>query len=287
MAELTAQLAGLEARYGHPMILYAVDIADETVRVVYECLRAAGRTEKLGLVLSTTGGEITTARRLALLLREFTKELIVFVPYRARSAGTLLCLSADSLVLGPMAELSPIDANMASLAPPADGPATVSAEEVRLFRTMAETWFGVTGEEDRVQVLALVAQRMFPTSLSSLFRYDRLVRSIAHELLAYQLPDAGGAERDLIVNRLVEGFLSHEATIFRHEAAALGLKVRLAGEAEESLLWELAETCRHELQSWRGEGVTGLIAGPGFCARRVRNWVDDPAGEQLRTIWEM
>lgn len=109
--------------------------------------------ERLDLVLSTIGGNITTAHQMALLLREYVQHLTILIPYRARSSGTLLCLSANELVLGPMSELGPIDPHVGSAGPPpTDAPGMISAQDVRAFREMAEQWFGVVREEDQIEV---------------------------------------------------------------------------------------------------------------------------------------
>lgn len=299
---LLSQLAELEALRGNPAIVYHSVIADDAVRVLYEYLRKRGRTDRLDLVLSTTGGSITTARKIALLLREYARHVTILVPYRAWSAGTLLCLSADELVLGPMAELGPIDSHIGSAgSPPPDAPGMISAEDVRAFRQMAEEWFGVEREEDRLQVLALVAQRIFPTSLASFFRFDKLVRQIAEELLGYQLPDADTSTRQRIVDKLVGGYYAHDYILSTAEARDLGLQARPASSQEEEVLWRLNQACRAQiLKQPEGarEEVVGLIVGTGFYARQVFQqagapmqqhddfvYGDAPQGSKLRSYW--
>lgn len=148
-----SKLADLEALRGNPVVVYHSPLTDDTVCVLYECLRKLGRADRLDLVLSTVGGSVTTARQVLLLIREYARNLTIMVPYRARSAGTLLCLGADELVLGPMAELGPIDSHIGSTgSPPADAPDMISAEDIRAFPKMAKDWFGVDREEDRLQV---------------------------------------------------------------------------------------------------------------------------------------
>jgi len=281
---LLPQLGELQALRGAPVLVYSSTIHADAVRIVYEGLQRMRPTPRLDLVLSTLGGEVTTARRLALLLREFTQHLTILVPYQARSAGTLLCLSANTLILGPMAELGPIDAHIGSAGlPPPDAPGMISAEDIRAFRQMAEEWFGVNREKDRLQVLALLAQRVFPTSLSSFYRADRLTRQAAHELLRYQLPESEEKVLQQIVNQLVGGYDAHDYIITRAEARALGLQVRFPSREEEAVLWELAKTMRQQFLTPAvqpgEEGTVGIIMSTDFCARQVRRWVDAPGGE--------
>jgi hypothetical protein len=279
-------LAELEALRGHPVVVFNAMVEEDTVEVVYDALRTVGPNERLGVVLTTMGGSVTTARRLVLLIREYAKHLTILVPRRARSAGTLMCLGADELVMAPAAELSPIDANMNG----ADGSAgRLSAEDVRAFRAMADDWFGIRGEQDRVQVLALVAERIFPGSLGALYRFDRLTHTVAHELLRHQLADVPDAARERIVERLVSGYDSHDHAITRVDAAALGLRVVNATAREEALLWDLSGACRREF----GEAdvldepvVTGLVAGGGRRARRLVSVVGPEKSVRMRWEWD-
>jgi predicted esterase YcpF (UPF0227 family) len=266
------QLAEFASLRGNPVVIYSAMITEDSVHVLYEHLRRLGKTERLDLVLSTRGGSVITARQIALLLHEYVQHLTIMVPYRARSAGTLLCLGANELVLGPMAELGPIDSQISSAGPPpAEAPGMISAEEIRAFREMAEEWFGIEREEDRIQVLALVAQRVFPTSLASFYRFDKLVHQTAVELLEYQLPDAEEGKRQQIVGQLVGGYYAHDYVLSRAEARALGLQVRYASPQEEALLWELVQACHARVDEHPGgeEGVIGLIVGTGFYAQQV------------------
>ena len=223
-------------------VLFRGPIDHDAAAGCYEHLRSTGRVPRLDLVLATTGGPATAARRLALLLHEYTDHLTILVPYRARSSGTLLCLAAHELVLGPLAELGPLDPQIAAAGPPPPGqPAVLSAEDLRAFRAMARDWFGVDRPEDRLQVLALVAQRVFPGTLGAFYRAERLVRSIAAELLALQLPDAEPAARDAIVEELVTGRHAHDDVITRGQARALGLRVSYPDAEQEDLLWGALE----------------------------------------------
>jgi Serine dehydrogenase proteinase len=274
LPDVSGLLEQLQQRRGRPAVFFHSPLTDDTVPILYGCLKRAGRRAGLDLVLSTVGGSITSTRQIAMLVREFTDSLSILVPYRARSAGTLLCLSADELVLGPLAELGPIDSIMGSQGAPApDTPGTISAEDIRAFRSMAEDWFGIERAEDRLQVLALLAARIFPTSLSSFYRFDKLVREVAAELLEFWLAGAGHeADRNRIVDRLVSGYHSHDVVLTRRDVRALGLPAVDADPAEEELLWSLSQLVhRGGEQSGMppAEQLVGLIAATGFTARHV------------------
>src|SRR5215472_2419380 len=114
-SSLPALIAELEQLRQSRVILYLGQdqgqnphlISGDDVLPLYQCLRRAERVDRLDLVLHTTGGKLVSAHRLWQLLRAYGDHLSVLVPYMARSAGTLLCLGAQEIVMGPLSELSP------------------------------------------------------------------------------------------------------------------------------------------------------------------------------------
>lgn len=277
---ILSDISDLELLRGHPVLLYHSMVQDETIPILYEYLRKGNRIDHLDLVLSTGGGYVLAARRIAILLREYVQFLTILVPSQARSAGTLLCLSANNLVLTPLSELSPIDPLISAAGNiSSDAPGLISAEDIRVFRRMAKDWFGVSREEDRLQVLAIVAQRIFPTSLSSFYRFDRMIRRIANELLLNQLPEYDESYRQNIVDQLVGGHFVHDHAITRSDAQQIGLKVSFASDQEEKILWNLHQKCREQTQKtpYIDEAVTkSLILGNNFIAKETYYWTNTP-----------
>jgi hypothetical protein len=256
-------------RGSHAIAYYGL-IDDEAPQMVYEHLRRLGRVRRLDLVLATHGGSATAARRLALLLHDYTDHLTVLIAHRAWSAGTLLAMAAHELVLGPLAELGPLDPRIGSLSNADSGPSMVSSEDVRAFRRMAEDWFGVDRDEDRLQVLALLAQRVFPPSLGTFYRAEQLTRQLAGELLAYHLPDADSATRQAVVDQLVSGYHAHDYAITRTQARELGLRVTYPEPLEEALIWDVVGECRAQTVACAdGEQVLSLVSGTDFRARQI------------------
>lgn len=282
MDDIRESLAAFADHCGEPAVLFCATVNEGALVPLYECLRELGDLDRLNLVLITQGGSVTIARRAALLLRDRAGHLTISVPYLARSAGTLICLAANDLMLGPMAELGPIDGHLGPNGPPPEGtPGLIAAEDVRSFPVMARDWFGVR-EEDALQVLALVAQRVFPTTLTQFYRADRYIRTAAEELLRFPFPDRDEAARTRIVDALVAGRGDHDDRITRHEAEALGLRMRHPSPAAQAHLWELWRGCTEA----RGAGATGVIAGGTFLAREVADWVGEGERRQPRVRWE-
>ncbi|GAA3220850.1 SDH family Clp fold serine proteinase [Nonomuraea helvata] len=280
-------LAELErARGGRAVALLAGRLDAAHAYVLYECLRRRERAERLDLVLLTSGGDVDATRRIALLLHEHTDRLAVLVPDHAESAGTLLCLAADELVLGPMAQLGPIDPHISAVGEQVAAPGRISAEDIRLLPLMAGEWFGLDERADRLEVFSAVSQRLFPTTLSTFYRADRNIRRAGRELIARQRPDLTEEDRARIIDELVSGYDSHGHAITRTEAAGLGLAVTRPSPGEEELMWR----CTEPLRAWHTRsdedgGLLGLVAdADGFLARQL---ITAPAPDQPpRPYWE-
>ena len=64
------------------------------------------------LILTTNGGDAHAAYRIARLLQIVSTRFFLFVPLRCKSAGTLLALGANELIMNPIAELGPLDVQL-------------------------------------------------------------------------------------------------------------------------------------------------------------------------------
>ena len=83
---------------------------DDTMPFV-DLLHNAPPDHDLDLLLHTIGGSADTAEKLMGMMRNHvaTATLRVIVPDFAKSAGTLIVLGADRVVMSDMSELGPID----------------------------------------------------------------------------------------------------------------------------------------------------------------------------------
>lgn len=105
----------IQRRTGRRLICYvsggncAID-RDDTVPFV-DLLHNVPPGENLDLLLHTGGGDIDAAEKLISMVRNRvgTAELRIVVPDFAKSAGTLMVLGADAVVMSDTSELGPID----------------------------------------------------------------------------------------------------------------------------------------------------------------------------------
>ena len=74
-------------RNSRVLVLSASQLDMGLLPKLYEQLLAIGQTKRLDVVLQCHGGEVNAARRIALLLRQFTAHLTVIVPYYCHWPG--------------------------------------------------------------------------------------------------------------------------------------------------------------------------------------------------------
>lgn len=223
-------------------------IGDMDVKAIYKCISAMGPTKRLDLILHTEGGQITSAVRIANLLRDFCEELNIIVPYKARSAGTLLCLAANTISMGRCAEISPIDPIVRGRPSP-DYPEFLSSEDLRCFPSMIHEWFSLKTDEHKLEALGILAQKIFPTTLTGFFRADKYIREVASQLLGYHIPVSEYAKKDKIVATLIEGYHDHLHAITRREAVDAGLNVTAPAENEDNISTRMLETAWKRIEA--------------------------------------
>ena len=204
-------------------------IAQDCIDSFVNLLEDVGPTQRISLILHTNGGQTLAAWRLVNLIRMFCDEFEVLVPFKALSAGTLIALGADRVVMTKQAALGAIDpsvnnplnpqVNVGNL--PVSVP--VSVENVRGFIDMARDELGIKGEEAIKSILLNLTDHIHPLVLGETFRVQAQIRFLAEKLLPYQVED--GNKIISIIDFLSAQSGSHDYTINRREASDLGLAI--------------------------------------------------------------
>ncbi len=207
---------------------------------------------KLSLVLYTRGGHTIAAWSLVNLLRQFSHNLEVIVPYKAHSAGTIICLGADTIVMTKQAQLSPIDPSQnGPLNPAVPGQPLntlpVSVEAINGYFDLARTDLGISDKKSLTTVLATLTNMVHPLVLGEAFRARNQIRRLATKLLSARVDDKKAVER--VVSFLTAESGSHDYTINRREARdELGLPVLSPDDELYELIHSLYQDLRSELQ---------------------------------------
>jgi hypothetical protein len=204
-------------------------IAPDSVNIFVDLLDDIGVTKKISLILHTNGGQTSAAWRIVNLMRSFCDEFEVVVPLKAMSAGTLISLGADRLVMTKQAALGPIDPSLTHpLAPGVQvGPqlarVQVSVEAVRGYLDAAKDDLGVKDPNVLANVLIDLSNKIHPLVLGEIFRSRVQIRFLANKLLRRQVTDEEKIKS--IIDFLCADSGSHDYTINRREAAEMGLNV--------------------------------------------------------------
>lgn len=226
-------------------------IAQDCIHHFVDLLEQVGPTEKISLILHTNGGHTLAAWRLVNLIRMFCEELEVMIPLKALSAGTLISIGADRIVMTKQAALGPIDPSVNNpLNPQANiggqsRPVPVSVENVRGFLGAAREELNIKGEESLASILLNLTNHVHPLVLGEIFRSQTQIRFLAEKLLPRQVTDKQKIKS--IINFLCADSGSHDYTIDRREAAELGLKVEKPPDSLYKLLWGVHLSYTEEL----------------------------------------
>lgn len=229
-------------------------IAPDVVQVIYRHLEMIGRIPRVDLFLYTRGGDVLTPWRLVNLIREYTEHFSVLVPFRAYSAGTLLCLGAEEIVMGKMGELGPIDPSVVNAFNPQDpsNPSArlpVSIEDVYSYMTLIAEKTGIHNEESMVRAFLLLAEEIHPLALGNVHRNWMLIRSLANKMLNLRGERLTDTKVQNIIDHLTEKLYAHHHMITRREAIEeIGLPVIIADDELNYLLWTLYEDIAAELK---------------------------------------
>ena len=209
-------------------------ISPEAIDLFVHHLERIGVVANMTLYLYTRGGDTLAAWSLINLLRIFTEHLEIIVPNKSHSAGTLLCLGADSIMMTKQATLGPIDPSVQTpLCPQIPGAAPnakvpVSVESINGYIEFARKTLG--SNTDLTQVFIHLANTVHPLVLGDAFRARGQIRMLASRLLTRN--HKGKEEINKILEFLCSESGSHDYTINRREAKN-GLDLPIAKPNDE------------------------------------------------------
>lgn len=224
-------------------------IADDVLRPLYDHLlsisRNSGRkaeTERIDLILYTRGGAVETPWKMVTKIRQFSKEFTVTIPFRAYSAGTMIALGADTILMSPMSELGPIDPSLQVQPDVLGNPFLIpdpGVEDVAAYLTFLTSRAGISDQAPLAETVKVLAEHVTPTLLGRLERTYSHIRLVARKLLSLPKPPYPEATIDAISEALTEKMYAHGHGIGVGEAAELGLKAKKMESPLDRLVWEL------------------------------------------------
>lgn len=273
VAQRNALLSSIERARASSVIAYMLHdnamVADDALPQIYDKLQAIGKRERIDLLLYARGGITEVAWRLLNLLRDYCDHLGVIIGTRSQGAASLLALGADEILMGPMSELSGVEAVRKHPLMPRDDtgqpiPTTLS-EIDSLFDYLRGQGSLTTdgrptddrrpGDTDKLTpntqssdprslapgTLATIFQHINPLVIANLKQADKLSRHVTRKALYMHM----GSDDDETVERLVDlfngGFHSPIYTAGRSELHDAGLPVTVMDKELWTQVWSLVQ----------------------------------------------
>ena len=228
--------------------------SDDTLPLFFEHLKSFKKVKNIDLFLYTRGGHTLSSNRIVHLLREFCEKLTVLIPFRAHSAGTILALGGDEIVMGPMGELGPVDPSVSNVFNPLTdekdlkkGTIPISVEDVSAYMALIKEK-GLSDATVFSTGLKALTDRVHPLALGNVHRQYLLIRTLSKRLLELHMKGEEKERIEKIVEILSEKLYYHGYQISRHEAKEIiGLNVTYPPENAEQLMWDLYIEYRNAL----------------------------------------
>jgi hypothetical protein len=213
---------------------------EEVVRASRQARADLRKNQKVGLLIASPGGDARSAYQTAMVFRKHCREVTAIVPGGAKSAATLLALSADEIVLGTDGELGPLDAQIFD---PEREDILSALDEFqaleRLHRFALEAvdrsmLFLIPRTRKKIDTLMPLVSRFVGEMVRPLFEkidavhYTQVARALkVAEDYAVRLlqPRYPLKEAQRIARHLIEDYSEHGFVIDAKEAQSIGLKV--------------------------------------------------------------
>lgn len=208
-------------------------IERDDVLPLTDLLYRAKPGEKIDLMLHTMGGEVDAAEKIAGLLIKAVGsegELRVIVPDCAKSAGTLISLAAQSIVMSDTSELGPIDPQIVTTSPDGSRSSRPAQSYIDAYNDMIKQ---VQEGTDGPALRELIA-KFDPALLDMCRKALARSRKFAERFLRDGMFRGETANVTQIASKLNSNadWLSHGAVISAEDAQSLGLKIDYRDEHE-------------------------------------------------------
>lgn len=248
----------LEAQFKSKLLVYVTSdrrgletqIAQDVIDLFIEHLDSIGPVPKISLYLYTRGGDTAAAWNIINLIKIYCDELEVIIPHKAHSAGTLISIGANKIIMTKQATLGPIDPSINTPLNPMINNGQnypVSVEAVKGYIALAKEEMNVKDDEALADVLVKLSEKVHPLVLGQVYRTRAQIQMLAKKLLPTQVSDDDKVNE--IINFLCSDSGSHDYTINRREAKeTLGLKVEKPTDEQYRIIKAVYDDISKELE---------------------------------------
>ena len=256
-----------------------LQITHEDVNAFMSVMHGMTWSKNLTLLLHTPGGVTNAAETLVAYLRSKFTDIEVIIPTYAMSAGTMISLAANRIVMGRQSQLGPID------------PQFLMGQRSQSARAIVDQF-----EEAKKEILqnAAAAGVWFPilqTIGPALLQEARNALKYGEEMVAQWLENymlAGKPNAKELAGKAASHFndaashKSHGRRIDRDEARGQGLNVEDLEASQE--LQEAVLTFYHLSTIVIEKGPATKIIHSDLDTMFVKNWVDRAPQVQLQKV---
>ncbi len=228
--------------------------------------------DELDLVLYTRGGEMDSTLRIIDTLRQSASSVTGYIPYYVYSAGTILALACNEIVMGNYSTLGPVDPQvdlysskiplMSSL-DMTRGVDSIKALAIETFESVYPKVKGMTRNKlnplDEITIASnfatdLASKLAKDLSIKEYGFHSRLLQqsadSVTKALKSSSIYDSSNPEQsqsqiEKIVQNLVYSYNAHGCPISREEAKEIGIPVVEASEEDQHIFDEIAYEIRY------------------------------------------
>lgn len=224
-------------------------VSESVSASLYDQLETLGKQKSIDLVLYTRGGDTEAPWRIVSLIREYCDRFSVLVPHRAHSAGTLIAMGADEIVMSTLGVLGPIDPSRTHPLLPrrdnAEQAEPVSVQDMRhamqfIMETAKPSGDTPYTPDAMAHIVTALFNHIHPLAIGAIEQSYALAKLIATKCLSTHMNPITEKEKiEEIVNKLCDDYKSHSYPINRREALEIGLNVVPAPPDVDVALMEL------------------------------------------------
>jgi hypothetical protein len=97
---------------GFDFIAISGDMDEQLLPKLFGQVSGKKKHDKVVCGVMTLGGDANVAYKLGRYLQTTYDEIVIFIPFYCKSAGTLLAISGHSIIMSPFGELGPLDVQL-------------------------------------------------------------------------------------------------------------------------------------------------------------------------------
>jgi len=245
-------IAKIEEQTGAQLLCFVgggnTSVRRDDVIFLADLLHNIKRNQPIDLMIHTPGGDMDAAEKLLTMVHEAagSAPLRVIVPDLAKSAGTLMALGADSIVMSDSSELGPIDPQIVL----EDREGVVQITAMPNYLAAFRHWSKEVNSNPEDHAARMMLDKFDPGRVQQFQVAMERAHNLADKLLQKRMFREGGAYT-AVTSQLMDNkkYQSHGQMIGYAEAKGLGLKVTFL-QPEDPLwldIWQLY--CHQRLEA--------------------------------------